>query len=244
MEMLISLSILEYEPELSKNINSLENTKAFLEIMKLIETGEIHDIHIDVMRPPMIPNKNKFSIPLIRKLYEELCGKIPITLHLMVNDPFEIVNEANKFIEGKNRTEVTIIIQVESFNSENETIKAIKTIKEYGYKVGVCLNLPTPKDRLTDAIASNADIILFMTVPMGAGGQKFHEESIPRIREFFERFPNKIIKVDGGINPDTIIKVWKAGARISVVGSYITASEDPVKSLLNLKKVLQTYTKD
>ena len=236
MGMLISLSILEYESELSENINSLENSRAFSEIMKLIETGEIHDVHIDVMRPPMIPNKSRFSIPLIRKLYEKLRGKIPITLHLMVSDPFEVINEVNKFIEEEDRAKITIIIQVESFNSEDETIEAIKRIREYGYKVGVCLNLPTPKERLTDNIASNADVILFMTVPMGAGGQKFHEESILRIEEFSQKFPNKIVKVDGGINPETITKVWRAGARIAVVGSYITANEKPEEALLNLKK--------
>lgn len=237
--MLISLSILEYEPELSRNIDGLKGSKAFSEIVKLVESGEIYDVHIDVMRPPMIPNKSKFSIPLIRKLYEELCGKIPITLHLMVNDPFEILNEVNKFIEENRRSEITVIIQVESFDSEDEIIKAIKAIRAYGYRVGVCLNLPTPKDRLTGTIVRNADILLFMTVPMGAGGQKFREESIPRIREFSQRFPNKIIEVDGGINVETISKVWRAGARVAVVGSYITANENSVEALLNLKRRLR-----
>jgi len=244
MEMLISLSILEYESKLSENIDNLDHSEAFSKIMDLIETGQLYDVHIDVMRPPMIPDKNKFSIPLIKKIYEKLHDKIPITLHLMVSDPFKIIGEINKFIKKRERAKVTIIIQVESFNSEDEVIKAIKAVKKYGYKTGICLNLPTPKNRLTDNIASNADIILFMSVPMGAGGQKFHEEAIPRIIEFSQKFPDKIIKVDGGINSETIIKVWKAGARIAVVGSYITANEKPRQALLSLKKALRDYAKN
>ncbi|MBS7648101.1 MAG: hypothetical protein QXK89_01280 [Candidatus Bathyarchaeia archaeon] len=239
METPISLSILEYEPELSEKMDRLESSEAFMKIVKLIQTGKIRDVHVDVMRPPMIPGKNKFSTSLIKKLYEKLSDKVALTIHLMVSYPFEIIEEINRFIEPIDRAKITLILQVESFVSEDEALEAIELLKGYGYKVGVCLNLPTSEDRLTDNIANSADIILLMTVPMGLGGQKYREEATQRIKKFSARFPNKIIEVDGGIDPKTIVKVWRAGARVFVIGSYITLSEKPEEALLNLEKSLK-----
>lgn len=243
MEMLISLSILEYEPNLSENIDNLEKSRDFMNILRLVQTRKIHYVHIDVMRPPMIPGKVKFSMELIRKLYEKLRDKIALAIHLMVNDPFKMIKEINKFIVEEDRTRITIIVQVESFRSEDEAIRTIETIRGYGYKCGVSLNLPTPEDRLTDKIVNSADMILLMTVPMGSGRQKYSEEATERIKRFSRRFPDKLIEVDGGINHETIIDAWRAGARAAVVGSYITASENPVEALLNLEKQLGSNTR-
>lgn len=236
--MLISLSILEYEQELSRSLENLERSKAFLNIIKLAQTGRIHDVHIDVMRLPFV-SRNKFSVDLIRKLYEELHDKIALTIHLMVGNPLEVMKEINPFIHEKDRFKTTIIVQVESFSSEHDAIEALKTLKNLGYRVGICLNLPTAEERLTDKIVKTADIVLLMTVPMGAGKQKYCEEATERIKRFSQRFTNKLIKVDGGIDPETIIMVWEAGARAAVVGSYITASEDPIGSLIKLENSLK-----
>lgn len=240
--MLISLSILEYEQELSRSLENLEKSEAFLNIIKLAQTGGIHDVHIDVMRPPLVPG-NKFSTDLVRKLYEELHDKIALTIHLMVGNPLEVIKEINSFIHEKDRFKTTIIAQVESFSSEHDAVEALKTLKNLGYKVGICLNLPTAEERLTDKIVDAADIVLLMTVPMGAGKQKYCEEATDRIKRFSQRFPNKLIKVDGGIDSETIIRVWKAGARAAVVGSYITASENPTESLMKLGDSLKRNVK-
>jgi ribulose-phosphate 3-epimerase len=241
-EMLISLSILEYERDLSRSLENLEKSEAFLNIIKLAQTGRINDVHIDVMRPPLVSG-NRFSIDLIRKLYEELHDKIALTIHLMVGNPLEIIGEINSFIHEEDRFKTTIIMQIESFSSERDALKAIKTLKKFGYIAGICLNLPTAEDRLTDEIVKSVDVVLLMTVPMGAGKQKYHEEATERIKRFSQRFPDKLIKVDGGIDPKTIIKVWEAGARAAVVGSYITASENPTDSLIKLEKALEGIVK-
>jgi len=231
---------LEYESELSGNIDKLESSKAFLSIMRLLETGKIHGIHIDVMRPPMIPDKSTFSINLIERLYEKLHDKTSFTIHLMVDNPLQVLREINKFVRNEDRANMTIVVQVESFSSEEEAVKAIEIIRGYGYKVGVSLNLPTPEDRLTNRVASIVDVILLMTVPMGSGRQKYHASATYRVKYFSTKFPEKLIKVDGGINPKTIIEVWKAGAKAAVIGSYITVSEDPEEALLNIERSLKS----
>lgn len=237
--MSISLSILEYEPELSRRIDSLRESQAFINIMRLIKTGRIDSIHIDIMRPPLIPDKTKFSIDLVRRLYEELKEEIPLNMHLMTSDPFVIIGDMNRFIESEDREKVAVIVQVEAFDTEDETINAIKTIKRYGYRVGIGLNLPTPEEKLTGRIAEEADMILVMSVPMGLGGQKYYKEATERLRRTSKRFPNKIIEVDGGINPETIVEALRAGANIAVVGSYITLSDDPLEALLRIDSIIK-----
>jgi len=237
--MLISLSILEYEPDLSNQVENIAESGALSKIVRLIQTGRIHRVHIDVMRPPVIPDKTKFSIDLMKQLYERLHRKIALEIHLMVKEPFQIIGKVNKFIPKQERAKTVIIIQRESYSSEEETIRALSLLKEYGYETGICLNLPTPSEDLTEKIVENADMVLLMSVPMGRGGQKYGDEATRRIADFSQRFPDKLIEVDGGIDPKTILIAGKAGAKMAVVGSFLTENENPERALQELERSLK-----
>jgi len=233
--MLISLSILEYEQDLSNHADNLSESQSFLQILRLIETGNIYSVHVDVMRPPLIPDRTAFSINLIKRLYHALSGKIPLSIHLMVPDPLSIINETSESLSEEEKSENLVIIQRESFSSENEILEAIDSIREWGYgKVGVCIDLPTPCSALSEKTVESADMILLMTVRMGRGGQKYADEGTRKIQYFSQRYPHKFIEVDGGINPQTIQIAGKAGAKAAVVGSFITRSVNPVGALLEL----------
>ena len=73
-------------------------------------------------------------------------------------------------------------------------------------------------------------MILLMSVNPGFGGQKFIPSIISKIKQLKkmidERDLNIEIEVDGGINPDTIDSVSKAGANVFVAGSAIFNSKD------------------
>ena len=237
--MLISLSILDYEPDLVAYISNISKSKSMSIILSLIQTGKIKRVHIDVMKPPMIPNRTTFPIELIRALYQNLKDKIPLAAHLMVDNPYPFIDEMCSFIPRKERSDFTVFIQRESFSSESDTIVALKFLKECNFLSGICLNLPTPTEVLTRDIIEASDMVLLMTVPMGAGGQEYSEEGSRRIALFSRMFPKKTIVVDGGINSETIIKAEKAGAEIAVVGSFITRSEHPVKAIFELEKSLK-----
>ena len=238
--MLISLSILEYEQDLSNNIDDLSRSRSFLQILKLIETKRIYSVHVDVMRPPLIPDRTAFSIGLIEKLYHMLSRRIPLAIHLMVPDPLAIINETGRFVSREERLENLVIIQRESFDSENETLRAIHHLRGQNYsKIGVCLDLPTPCEALSEKIVEAADMILLMTVRMGRGGQKYSDEGTKKISYFSQRYPNKFIEVDGGINPQTARIAREAGAKAAVVGSFITRSSNPIEALLELMRSLE-----
>jgi ribulose-phosphate 3-epimerase len=237
--MKIALSILEYEPSLCEHVDSIEESEALSSILRVVGTGMIHRVHIDVMRPPMIRDRNKFSVKLICHLYEVLRKKIALAAHLMVQEPFPIVDGLNGFIAKEDRARTILIIQRESFRSEEETVEALDLLKEQGYKVGVCLDLPTSYEDLTRKIVENADTVLLMTVPMGKGGQKYGEDATERIAQFYQEHPNKTIEVDGGINPQTIVEAMRAGAGVAVVGSFITRNGDPEGAVLSLKRSIE-----
>lgn len=50
----------------------------------------------------------------------------------------------------------------------------------------------------------HVDLVLVMTVEPGAGGQKFMDDMMPKVKTLRKRFAELDIEVDGGVNPDTI----------------------------------------
>jgi len=236
--MMISLSILEYEPELSSRLDNISESRALSEIMGLIHSRKLYGIHIDVMRPPMIPDKTRFSIELIRQLYLRLHDETVLEIHLMVPDPRPLIREINRFVKKEERAKTPIIIQRESYNSEEEVIRNLKELKRAGYIAGVCLNLPTPSRLLTNRIVESADMILLMSVPMGLGGQRYSRKATSRIADLARRFPGKLIEVDGGIDPETVTVVKEAGAEAVVVGSSITRNKKTEEALEELLRAL------
>lgn len=186
----------------------------------------------------MIPDRNKFSVKLICRLYETLRNEIPLATHLMVQEPFPIIEGMNEFIAKEDRAGMTVIVQRESFGSEEETIDALGFLKKLGYRTGICLNLPTPREVLTSKIVENADTVLLMSVPMGRGGQEYGEDATERIAYFSREFPCKTLEVDGGIDPQTASEAKRAGAGVLVVGSFITRNEDPERAVLELERGL------
>ena len=237
--MSISLSILEYEPELSRMLDNLAESRAFSEIIGMVKSGMLHSLHVDVMRPDLIPGRTRFSIDLIRRLYERLGEEIPFHVHLMVREPLRLVREMNGFIERRLRREVSIILQREAYGSEEEMAGGLRTVRTMGYGVGASLELPSPLGLLTDGIVRRADFVLLMTVPMGKGGQDYAPQATSRIAEFSEGFPETPIWVDGGINDGTILAARSAGASVFVVGSFITGSSSPLKTLERLVNILK-----
>ena len=109
--MMLSLSILEYEPNLAQHMDNLEESDSFSEIIRLIRTNKLHRVHIDIMRPPMIPHRTTFSTDWIEQLYKRLHERILLAAHLMVLNPFPIIREMDRFIPRNDRTDVVLTVQ-------------------------------------------------------------------------------------------------------------------------------------
>jgi len=79
-------------------------------------------------------------------------------------------------------------------------------------------------------------MVLIMTVEPGWGGQKFMEDTMPKVRELRKLKPNLDIEVDGGIYPDTAPLAKKAGANVFVAGTAIFKEKDRVMAIKRLRE--------
>ena len=204
---------------------------------KLLE--EVKDVssakflHIDVMDGHFVPN---ITIgPLIVK---SIKGKVDMVFdcHLMISDP-------KKYTESFVKSGADIItFHYEALNSKEEILDSIDYIHSFKIHAGISIKPNTSVDVLDDEILSKVDLVLVMSVEPGFGGQKFMENSLPKIkklRELKDKFKyNYIIEVDGGINKETAVLVKEAGVEAIVAGTYVFKSPNRKETIKELEKNL------
>jgi ribulose-phosphate 3-epimerase len=107
-------------------------------------------------------------------------------------------------------------------------------------KASVCLNPHTPVAVLEDII-KDIDMVLLMSVNPGFGGQKFISNTykkVKQLRELIDKTESDcLIEVDGGVNFETGKNLVEAGADVLVAGSFVFNSENPEKTINELKSV-------
>jgi ribulose-phosphate 3-epimerase len=178
-----------------------------------IEQGGADWVHIDVMDGHFVPN---ITIgPLIVDAVRPHTS-LPLDVHLMIESP-------ERYIPSFVQSGADIIsVHQEACPHLHRTIYQIK---EEGAKAGVVLNPATPVEVIRD-ILGDVDLVLFMTVNPGFGGQSF----IPSVLSKIEKCRGWIneqglhdvaIEVDGGVNGETARLCEAAGANVLVAGSAI-----------------------
>src|SRR4051812_41544673 len=190
------------------------------------DAGEADYIHIDVMDGRFVPNLTYGAkvIETVKKL-----TRIPLDVHLMVVEP------ENYFEEFAAAGASTLTIHAEAAPHLQRQLTHIRTL---GCLAGVALNPGTSLDAVSEVL-DDLDLLLVMTVNPGFGAQKFipHTlDKIARARRMLDGARSKaLLEVDGGINRDTIRKVWEAGADTFVAGNAVFASKDAAGEIKTLR---------
>ncbi|MBU0466009.1 MAG: ribulose-phosphate 3-epimerase, partial [Proteobacteria bacterium] len=148
--------------------------------------------------------------------------------HLMIENP-------EKYIEAFAKAGADwISVHVE--NCDLNTV--LPAIKKLGCKAGAVINPPTPMEKLYPYV-EQADYILIMSVNPGFGGQEYIEECTQKIKDLKKFITDKKlsvpIEVDGGIKPENVKEVIKAGAEIIVAGSAIFGTNNYKTAIDSLK---------
>jgi ribulose-phosphate 3-epimerase len=108
-------------------------------------------------------------------------------------------------------------------------------------KAGVALNPHTPVEVLSEIIC-DIDLILIMSVNPGFGGQKFIPQAIEKVKKLKkliqESGSKALIEIDGGVNLETGKLLAEAGADALVAGSFVFNSENPSKTIDDLKGLI------
>jgi ribulose-phosphate 3-epimerase len=177
-------------------------------------------LHMDVMDGHFVPN-----LTMGPDLVKALRGIADIDVHLMVTNPSDFIKDFS------NVGADIISVHVEA----NNPGKAIKLIKELKIKAGIAIN-PSTHSSAIEPFVESVDMILVMSVEPGYCGQSFHENAIQRVKTYREKYPDKIIEVDGGVGPENATLLAEAGANLLVAGSAIFGSSDPIKVIKDMKK--------
>jgi len=165
-------------------------------------------IHLDVMDGQFVPPIT-FGADLAASLVRLV--NVPVEAHLMVETP-------DRHIDAFADAGVSRLI----FHAEAtaHSHRLIQHVRARGIEAGLAINPATPVG-VFETIAGDVDLALVMTVNPGWGGQAMIESCVDKVREIRTRFPRLPIEVDGGVDPQTIGRLFNAGATHFVVGSYL-----------------------
>ncbi len=199
------------------------------EEVKDVENGGADYIHVDVMDGHFVPN---ITIgPLIVEAIRPVT-KLPLDVHLMIEKPDSYIKEFAK--AGAD----IITVHVEACTHLHRTLQLIKS---EGVKSGVVLNPHTPVESIVHVL-DDIDMVLFMTVNPGFGGQTFIPQVLPKIKQLAnivkDRNLSIDIEVDGGVNEDTAKLCVEAGANVLVAGSYIYNNPNRQQAIQTLKQAV------
>jgi ribulose-phosphate 3-epimerase len=198
--------------------------------IKMLNSSMADWIHLDIMDGVYVPNIS-FGFPVIQSVKK--IARKPLDVHLMIVDP-------DRYLANFSKAGADILtVHYEACTHLQRTVTEIRSL---GMKAGVALNPHTPVSLLKN-ILPYIDMVLIMTVNPGYGGQLFIMDcynKIVELRKIIDRAGHSVlIQVDGGVDTKNASKLIKAGVDVLVVGNTIFSSDEPVETILKLKKLLK-----
>lgn len=214
--------------KIAPSILSADFTKLGADI-ESIKTADY--LHFDVMDGLFVPNIS-VGIPVLQSVRK--FTDMVLDVHLMIDRPVRYIDQ---FAEAGADI---INLHIEADTEEN-TLAAIKRIRELGKIAAVTIKPKTPASAFEPFI-EQCGLVLLMTVEPGFGGQSFMEDMMPKVeavREYIEKHRLSCeVEVDGGINPVTAVTAVNAGANVLVAGSDVFKAADRAARIAQLRNCI------
>ncbi|GEM00728.1 ribulose-phosphate 3-epimerase [Halolactibacillus halophilus] len=214
--------------KIAPSILSADFSKLGEEIKEVEQAGADY-IHVDVMDGHFVPN---ITIgPLIVDAIRPVTN-LPLDVHLMIENPDQYIDQ---FADSG-----ADIITVH-YEACTHLHRTIMHIKEKGVKAGLVINPATPVE-LIRPILPELDLLLFMTVNPGFGGQSFIPSVLDQIKQADQWRKDMQLdlefEVDGGINTETAAWCKEAGIDVFVAGSFIFNKTDRHEAINQLRQAI------
>jgi ribulose-phosphate 3-epimerase len=195
------------------------------EAVRAVERAGVSMLHVDVMDGHFVPQIS-IGAPVVASLRQ--ATRLRLDVHLMIENPerhIEAISEAGADMISVHQEAAPHLDRV------------LSMIRERGRRAGAVVNPATPVTLLSEVLGK-VDYVLIMAVNPGYGGQTFIPETtekIRRLREMRDRAGADFqIEVDGGIGPENVSEVVRAGAQILVAGTSVFRAPDPVAAVRSM----------
>ena len=196
--------------------------------IRAVERGGATLLHVDVMDGHFVPNIS-IGVPVVASLRK--ATRLPLDVHLMIESP-------ELFIPAFAEAGADMISVHEEATPHLN--RALSMIRERGCQAGAVINPATPVSALSEVLGI-VDYVLVMSVNPGFGGQKFIPGALGKIRELKqirESYNQTFrIEVDGGIGPENVAELVRAGAEILVAGTSIFHTPDAAQAVRSIKEM-------
>jgi len=197
------------------------------EDVRRVEAAGIQMLHVDIMDGHFVPNFT-FGTPITESL--KRFTNVKLDHHLMIEDPDTF---APIFIKAGADC---VSVHYEVCRNLDRTLHMIQ---DHGAKAGVVIN-PATSVRLLENVLDFVDYVLVMSVNPGYGGQKFIPNTLNKIRDLARiRADRKLgfaIEIDGGVGPENIAQIARAGVDWVVVGTSVFRAPDPAQAMRDMLK--------
>lgn len=207
---------------------------------KRLEQAGADAIHVDIMDGHFVPNLTlgPRALAAIRR-----STKLFLDVHVMIYNPFDYIE---MFVQaGADR--ITF-----HFEATEDVEDTINFIRKCGKKAGLAFR-PETSFSMVPKYLYLCDLILFMTVSPGFGGQEFMPEVLEKVRLAREycnlheirqggiakkglSWPPFDLQVDGGINAATARECIAAGANVLVSGNFLFSQPNMQKAIEGLRR--------
>jgi len=179
-------------------------------------TADADLLHVDVMDGHFVPNLS-IGAPVVKCLRPRT--DMYLDCHLMIDNPGDLLDQ----FAAAGANSCTVHIEL------GDPRPLFDRMRAHNMRVGLVLNPDTPLEAVLPHL-DEIDILLFMSVHPGFGGQAFLPEVLDKVRAARaivdeQQLPVEL-EIDGGINLETAPLAAAAGADILVAGSAVFGEPD------------------